>query len=207
MIRVIGIGPSDYSLVSQRARDKINKADILIGGKRNIDMVLGQIGTEVQEIYYMSSDLDKMKSYINDNIDKDICLIASGDPLIYGIGSYILRNFKRDIVDTEPGISSIQYAFSSFGLDMNEVYITSAHGRDIDMDFLLAHDKVAMVTDKVRGPKYIASKLAELGADYTMYVANRLGYDDEMLIESSPSEVKDIDVEFDLSVIILIRNK
>ena len=38
-----------------------------------------------------------------------------------------------------------------------------------------------------------------------MYIGNRLGYKDEVLIEASPQLVKNIDVEFDLAVVILMR--
>ena len=205
MIRVLGIGPSESHFMTKRVLDKIKNSDIIIGGKRNIDMVLGEMDISGKDIYYISKDLDHMKSYIDDNIDKDICILASGDPLVYGIGSYILRNFERESLDLEPGISSIQYAFSRFGLDMNDLYITSCHGRDLDMEFLLVHDKVAMVTDRKYGPIELARDLYNMQENYMMYIGNRLGYKDEVLIEAGPQLVKNIDVEFDLAVVILMR--
>ena len=46
--------------------------------------------------------------YITKNIEKDIAIIASGDPCFYGIANYIKNNFKGEI-EIVPGISSFQY--------------------------------------------------------------------------------------------------
>src|SRR3712207_6356359 len=138
MIQVLGVGPGEGDLLTYKAARDITGADVLIGAKRHIDYLgelskSGQIDLDLvgTELIYLTGDLENIRKYIELNMDREICILASGDPLVYGIGSFLLRNFEHDLVQIVPGISSIQYAFSRFGIDMNDVYITSSHGRQV----------------------------------------------------------------------------
>ena len=66
MIRVLGIGPSESHFMTKRVFDKIKNSDIIIGGKRNIDMVLGEMDISGKDIYFISKVLVHMISYIDD---------------------------------------------------------------------------------------------------------------------------------------------
>lgn len=213
MIKVLGVGPGDGDLLTYRAVENINKAEILIGAKRHMGDLIklskrGRIGLDLEgiELVYLTGDLEGIKKYIESNIGKNICILASGDPLVYGIGSFLLRNFREDMIKIIPGISSIQYAFSRFGLDMNDVYITSSHGRQVDMDFITMHNKVAMVTDKIFGPIEIARELVARKEKYTIYIGNRLSYPEEELFVGREEDVVNMSIDFDLAVVILIKD-
>ena len=42
---------------------------------------------------------------------------------------------------------------------MNDVYITSSHGKIPDFDYILSHKKVCMVTDSKIGPHEICREI------------------------------------------------
>jgi cobalt-precorrin-7 (C5)-methyltransferase len=52
-----------------------------------------------------------------------------------------------------PGISAVQYLCAQAGIDMNDIWLTSSHGRSVCFDELARHRKVAMVTDAAAGRK------------------------------------------------------
>jgi Precorrin-6B methylase 1 len=70
-----------------------------------------------------------LKKLLVEQYDQNVVLLASGDPLLYGIGSWTLREFGSDHVTVVPGISSIQYMFNQVGLPMNDAYFTSSQSR------------------------------------------------------------------------------
>lgn len=200
---VLGMGPGSEELITNRAVKLMRDSDILIGAKRHINFAIEEYSLEDKEVYYITADLESMKEYILKNSSKNISILASGDPNIYGIGDYVMRSMGADIdIEIVSGISSIQYCFSRFRMSMNEAFITSSHGRDVDFDFLFLHDKVGMVTDKKIGPKQIATEIKMRGLSYKMYVGENLSYKNERL-HSGDSSVFLEDKEYDMCVVIL----
>ena len=196
MVYVVGVGPGSGLYLTRAAEEIIDKAQLLIGGTRNIEFIRTSLGLkEGQDTFVLGSDLASMMDQIEKNLDKDIVVLASGDPSIYGIADYINRTMssqedpatetnripsQRDSIQGKeklvivPGISSIQYAFSVFKIPMNDLYITSSHGRQPDYDFIFMHDKLALVTDSKIGPRQIAQEVKDRGLDYSFYVGENL---------------------------------
>ena len=198
----------------------------MIGGTRNIEFIRTSLGLkEGQDTLVLGSDLASMMDQIEKNLDKDIVVLASGDPSIYGIADYINRTMSRQedpatetnripsqrdsIQDKEnlvivPGISSIQYAFSVFKIPMNDLYITSSHGRQPDYDFIFMHDKLALVTDSKIGPRQIAQEVKDRGLDYSFYVGENLSYHNQRLTVGSADDILARD-SYGMCLVILIR--
>lgn len=200
MLYVVGIGPGNNKYITEVAKDIIDNSEIIIAGKRNIE-ALGKVD---KEVFYISSNLNEMKNYILNNAQKNIVVLASGDPSIYGVASYINRELEGKIdIKIIAGISSIQYAFSAFAIDMNDVYISSSHGREPDYDFILMHKKIAMVTDKNIGPYEIAQEIKNRNMLYDMYIGENLSYPNERLEITNSNDIKNRD--YKMSLVILIK--
>lgn len=199
MIYVLGVGPGEKDLMTIQSSIISKTAEILIGGKRN----LASIENYSAERFFISSNLEKMKEYILENIEKKIVVVASGDPSIYGVADYIIRELSSySEIEVIPGISSIQYAFSVFKINMNNVYITSSHGRNLDFGFIFKHDKIAMLTDSKIDPREIAQKVIESGKEYKIYVGENLSYANENLTIGSPEDILNKE-KYSMSVVIL----
>lgn len=200
MLYIVGIGPGNNKYITEVAKEIIDNSEIIIAGKRNIEA----LGNIEKEIFYISSNLNEMKNYILNNAQKNIVVLASGDPSIYGIASYINRELEGKIdIKIIAGISSIQYAFSAFAIDMNDVYISSSHGREPDYDFILMHKKIAMVTDKNIGPYEIAQEIKNRNMLYDMYIGENLSYPNERLEITNSNDIKNRD--YKMSLVILIK--
>lgn len=199
MINVIGLGPGNTDYITKLGEKLIQNSDVVIGGKRNLESIIDFEGEKIE----ISSNLKEIVEYINNNEHKQISVIASGDPLIYGIGRYLSKNIDKEDLNIVSGISSLQYIFSKVHIDMNDLYITSSHGKTPDFDYVLSHKKVCMVTDKIIGPKEICKQILDRNLEKTIVVGENLSYDNERITIGSPEDILNLE-DFDMCVVVIL---
>ena len=199
MINVIGLGPGNTDYITKLGEKLIQNSDVVIGGKRNLESIIDFEGEKIE----ISSNLKEIVEYINNNKHKQISVIASGNPLIYGIGRYLSKNIDKEDLNIVSGISSLQYIFSKVHIDMNDLYITSSHGKTPDFDYVLSHKKVCMVTDKIIGPKEICKQILDRNLEKTIVVGENLSYDNERITIGSPEDILNLE-DFDMCVVVIL---
>ncbi|MBU5308613.1 cobalt-precorrin-7 (C(5))-methyltransferase [Clostridioides mangenotii] len=203
MINIIGLGPGKFDYITKIGENLIKKSDIVIGGKRNIESLKNFDGDKIE----ITNNLKEIVEYININKDKEISIIASGDPSIYGIARYIVKNVEyeniSDDINVISGISSMQYIFSKIYVDMNDLYITSSHGKEPDFDYILSHKKVCMVTDKKIGPREISKEILNRGLKKTIVVGENLSYENEQITVGYPMEILKKE-NYDMNVVVIL---
>ncbi|ETR69237.1 MAG: hypothetical protein OMM_09778, partial [Candidatus Magnetoglobus multicellularis str. Araruama] len=69
----------------------------------------------------------KLEVLIKEN--KRITVLGSGDPLFYGIGTYLSKQFGKDKVRIYPNITSVSGAFSRIKESWHDAKVISFHGR------------------------------------------------------------------------------
>lgn len=200
MINVIGLGPGNTDYITKLGESLIRDSDILIGGKRNLESIADFKGEKIE----LASNLKEIVQYINNNKEKQISVIASGDPFIYGIGRYLSKNIDDKDLNVVSGISSLQYIFSKVHVDMNDLYITSSHGKTPNFDYVLSHEKVCMVTDNLIGPREICQEIIDRNLNKTVVVGENLSYDNENIIIGKPEDILKID-KFDMCVVVILE--
>ncbi|MGX9758585.1 cobalt-precorrin-7 (C(5))-methyltransferase [Clostridioides difficile] len=199
MINIIGLGPGNLDYITKKGEELISTSDVLIGGRRNLESVKNFEGEKI----ILDSNLREIVEYINDNSEKQISIIASGDPLIYGIGKYLSKNINNKMLNMVSGISSLQYIFSRIYVDMNDLYITSSHGKIPDFDYILSHKKVCMVTDSKIGPKQISKEIIDRNLNKIIVVGENLSYDNEKITIARPEEIIRMD-NFGMNVVVIL---
>ncbi len=197
MISVVGIGPGDNQYLTCAAKKLIAEADYLAGWPR----ALAEFDDATATKYPIGSDLDGFIAWLQQMQAHKVVVLASGDPLLFGIGKRIAASLPPTQGQIVPGISSVQYLFARIGLNMNDLYVTSSHGKQPDFDFLFAHSKVAMVTDQLIGPRQIADELLKRGLNRTLYVGENLSYPDERIHCLRPSEVA---AQYAMNVVVIL---
>lgn len=196
MITVLGIGPGDPQLMISGYQEYINNADLIVGSTRQLAL-FDLRGKQTLKL----PKLSQLSELLAEKMDREIVILASGDPVLYGIGNWAIKEFSMANVRITPGISSIQYMFNRIGLAMNDSYLTSSHGRLPDFDFVLAHSTVGMVTDKQLGPYQIAQEIQKRGQHRKIWVGQKLSYPDELISEFTEQTVPD--QEYEMNVVII----
>ncbi|MCU6355702.1 cobalt-precorrin-7 (C(5))-methyltransferase [Morganella morganii] len=196
MIYVTGVGPGSEAYLTRRAADVISGADILIGGQRHLDEFAG-LTTETRVI---DADISGLMNWIAERLDRRIVILASGDPMFFGIGKRISETFAPEQVQIVPGISSVQYLCSRAGMDMNDIYLTSSHNRSPDFDWLLAHERIGMVTDSKIGPKEIAAEILQRGQTRRMIIGENLSGRNERI---TILNADDVSGDYDMNAVLI----
>ncbi|MDN6110558.1 MAG: cobalt-precorrin-7 (C(5))-methyltransferase [Enterobacterales bacterium] len=186
MIHVVGMGPGHQDYITPLAKRLISQADVLVGWSRHLSAYHEFHGEKLA----IGSDLTQMALWLQNNADRNIVVLASGEPMLYGIGKRLIQDLAPEKLNIVSGISSIQYLFSRIAVDMNDIYITSCHGKQPDFDFVLQHEKVAMVTDHHMGPYQIAQQILRCGAKRTLVIGENLSYPDERIHILPPQQVQ-----------------
>lgn len=209
MLRVVGIGPGDLRYMTQEARVVIENSDIVYGYERQIEAVQ-MLPMKGKAVVYQR--LDELKGLLfGEEMSLDtmnVSVLASGEPSLYGIAKYIGELFpeeERDKVQIVSGISSVQYLFAKVKIPMNDVYITSCHGKELDIAKVQVMNKIAFLTDKDKGPAYLADLFLLIGEDPTIIVGENLSYENERITICKSSEL-DKSREYELCVVIVVKD-
>lgn len=197
MVYIVGIGPGNPKYVIPLAVETMEKVDVILGFER-ATMSVSKIN--VQKIIVKT--LKDIINYITENIDKDVAIIASGDPCFFGITNYIKSNFKGKI-EIVPGISSFQYLMCKLQKPWQNAYLGSMHGRREEfIEIVREHEISVWLTDKSNSPQALCRKLFDNSIKATVYVGEELSYEDERIIRGSVEEIKD-KIFDDLCVVVI----
>ncbi|ASS76475.1 cobalamin biosynthesis protein CbiE [Tumebacillus algifaecis] len=168
-IHVIGIG--DDGVLAPEQHTLVKSSDILIGGERHLAFFPDATG----EKWVIKGGLTELVKKI-EAAQGTVTILASGDPLFYGIGGYLAK--KLDGVVIHPHFTSVQLAFTRLGVSWQDAYITSLHGKSIKglAQKIDGQHKVALLTDDTNTPSVIADYLLSFGmTEYQAFVAENLG--------------------------------
>src|SRR5205823_10733176 len=74
-----------------------------------------------------------LRSLLDEHAEAATVVLASGDPMFYGIGSTLVRLLGTDRVDVLPHPSSVSLAAARLGWPLDDVDVVSAVGRPLDL--------------------------------------------------------------------------
>ena len=201
MVYIVGLGPGSREYMLVKAIDILEKSDIIVGFKRAID----SIAFIKDKNRILVKTLKEILDIINNNENKSIAIVASGDPCFYGISDYINRNYKGRLI-TIPGISSFQYLMSKLNKSWQGAHLGSLHGREENFIEKVKNYKISIwLTDKVNSPKEICKTLFREDLLVTVYVLESLSFDDEGFLIGKPEEF--MHREFDDLAVVVIENE
>ncbi|MEW9699104.1 precorrin-6y C5,15-methyltransferase (decarboxylating) subunit CbiE [Paenibacillus sp. SI8] len=174
-IKMIGIGDSGQGSLLPLYTKWIEESEVLVGGERNLAFFPAYRGEKI----VIKSSLSALMAQLREET-RSVVILASGDPLFYGIGGYVSRNL--DGVSFYPHTSSVQLAFARMGESWQDAFITSVHGRSMKglAQRIDGKDKVALLTDETNTPSAIAAYLLGFGmTEYAAFVAENLEGEEE----------------------------
>jgi precorrin-6Y C5,15-methyltransferase (decarboxylating) len=187
VVDVIGIGAEGVAGLSGASRARLEAATFLAGGRRH----LGLVGSTEAERFAITDNLASLVDRLKSRTVEERCVVlASGDPLCFGVGHRLGQELGRDQIRVEPGVSSLQLAFARAGLAWQDAKIASIHGRDLVSTLLplLGLPRIALFTQDGSSPSNVARFLVDRGLDdYRATVGERLGTVEERVTTSEIS--------------------
>ncbi|BBM37931.1 precorrin-6y C5,15-methyltransferase subunit CbiE [Leptotrichia hofstadii] len=202
-INVLGLGPGNLDYTLPIVLKEIMESEIIIGGKRHIES-LGKYA-ENKEYCYINADLQRVLDFIEQNRDKKMSLILSGDTGFYSMLTFMRKHFKANELNVIPGISSVQYMFAKVSSYWNDAFVSSVHGRNTEyVEKLREYGKIGLLTDKKNTPQRIAEEVVKAGmTEATIYVGENLSYENEKIWEMPVKEMMEYERDFEMNVVLV----
>jgi precorrin-6Y C5,15-methyltransferase (decarboxylating) len=194
-ISVIGLGVAEDAMLSEEALQALQSADLVIGSERQLLTIKAYLKeTKTAVLPKLSALKILIESATN------VVILGSGDPLYYGIGTWICKQFNDVRIHFYPAVSSITQACHCLGFAQQDINVLSLHGRPLAKlkVALKAQQTLLLLTDKNSQPQHIASVCAQAGfVDAEIIVCERLGYKDQKISRFTVFELMDSSQEFD----------
>ena len=177
---IVGVGASKGYL-TERAIEEIQKADIVYGSKRALEIAKKYIKSNFVEIKRFSRDV--YKAMEEEGKRRRVVVLSTGDPMVIGLG----KKIKGDVI---PGVSSVQLAMANLGVDLTEVMVIDGHAKgcieEVKKAFEIGRDALILADSKFN------PEILRTFADVT--VLENLGYERERIC-------KDCEIESDLVIL------
>ena len=122
MIVVVGIGADGMSGLAPSVRAELTRATVVYGSRRQLDL-LDDTVTAARRPW--PSPMVPALRTIQDGTDGDVHVVASGDPLLHGVGSVLIRMYGAAGVAVLPHVSSVTLACSRVGWSVQDTEVVS----------------------------------------------------------------------------------
>lgn len=129
----------------------------------------------------------------------NVAVLASGDPLFYGIGKRLLAEIESESIQFYPALSAIQRAAALCKTHWDDATILSLHGRQHPHcpGLILRHPKTILLTDKDNSPDVLSGQIrnylqsideTDLIADIRVWVAEDMDLPTQHLFSGNLAE-------------------
>lgn len=127
-LSIIGIGEDGLAALSPAAQAIIAQAALLVGGKRHLAMV----PAGAAERLHWPSPIEAAFSQILARRGSPVCVLASGDPFCFGIGSLLAAQIPVAEMLCLPAPSAFSLAAARLGWALQDCALVSLHGRALE---------------------------------------------------------------------------
>ncbi|WP_195892860.1 precorrin-6y C5,15-methyltransferase (decarboxylating) subunit CbiE [Bacillus massiliigorillae] len=173
-MKLIGISDNGKASLLPLYQSWIEDSEVLVGGERVLEFFPDYKGEKI----IIKNGLKQLTERLLEE-KRSTVILASGDPLFYGIGGYLSKKMKLEIY---PYLSSIQLAFARMGESWQDAYFASVHGRSMKglAQRIDGKAKVVLLTDENNNPNVIADYLLRFGmTEYEAFVAENIESENE----------------------------
>lgn len=206
-VTVLGIGDDGCASLTSRAANAVARAQVLVGGERHLAFFPQFTGERITLKGGLGAVLDRVATLAD---EQNVCVLASGDPLFFGVGARVAERVGAEHVDFIPAPSAVQWAFARTGIAWEDAEIVSVHGRSAEgfVSRIRRAAKVAVLTDGENSPPRLAARLLEHGEDrWSAWVCERLAGPNERVRRFSLPELAAAHDVDPLNVLLLLRTR
>ena len=202
-IQIIGIGDDGFEGLTAAARRLVESAELLLGSEQTFRRVPALSARRVT----IGSNLGAALDAIRGASGQRIVVLASGDPLFYGVARFLCEKLGKDRFEVMPHVSSMQLAFARVKESWEEAYLTDLANTPLErvLDAARIAERVGLFTSEAFTPAIVAQALLDNKIGYFQgYVCENLGAPDERVTHGELAELARQSFA-PLNVMILVR--
>ncbi|WP_240136039.1 precorrin-6y C5,15-methyltransferase (decarboxylating) subunit CbiE [Streptomyces sp. MUM 178J] len=181
---VVGIGADGWEGLAEPARAALREAEALIGGARQLRLAPPDCGAE--RIAWPTPLRPAVRGLLDAQAGRRVCVLASGDPMFYGIGRALAEELGPERLRVLPHPSSVSYAAARLGWPLEDLETVTLVGRPAARLAAALHDgrRLLVLSAGTGTPAEVAALLRERGfGPSRMRVLEQLGSERERSVE------------------------
>ncbi|MBB3260518.1 precorrin-6Y C5,15-methyltransferase (decarboxylating) [Paraburkholderia bannensis] len=161
-LTVIGIGEDGYAGLGRAARRALFAATVVTGGARHLAMLPARVQAR-RQVWPQPFSVEPL--LVLRDTQGSVCVLASGDPMFYGVGATLARQLGAAELCVLPAPSSLSLAAARLGWALQDTTVASLVGRPLDAlrRHLYSHSRVLALSADGHTPKAIAALLTAQG--------------------------------------------
>lgn len=186
-LSIVGIGDDGLDSLSPAARAIVDGAQILVGGARHLAMV----PEDGRERIAWPSPISDIRPELEARRGQTVCVLATGDPLCYGVGTRLHRWFDREEIRVIPAQSAFSLACARLGWSLPDIETLTLHGRPPEtlVAYLFPGARLLALTADGGTPMRAAELLRDAGyGGSRMTVLEHLGGGQENAVTDTASD-------------------
>ncbi|HEX9922591.1 MAG TPA: precorrin-6y C5,15-methyltransferase (decarboxylating) subunit CbiE, partial [Anaerolineae bacterium] len=190
-ILIVGLSAAGASGLPSALVERIASADLLVGGQRQ----LGYFPEFAGETMPITTQIEPIAVRLQRALDagEQAVVLASGDPLCYGLGASLRRYLPAEALEIMPAPTAFQLAFAALAEPWADAALLSAHARPLDavVAGVLNAPKAAILTDGQHTPGLIARTLLQAGLppQSACAICENLGGSDQRIVRTTLDQV------------------
>jgi precorrin-6B C5,15-methyltransferase / cobalt-precorrin-6B C5,C15-methyltransferase len=160
-LTVIGIGEDGIEGLPAIHRATLAAAELIVGGARHLAM-LGPVKAETQS---WASPLSQTVEEILKRRNRPVVVLATGDPMHFGIGVTLAKRVAKDEIAIHPHLSAFSLAAARLAWPLADVECLTFHGRPIELltAAVTPKQKLMILSHDSTTPGLVAARLTALG--------------------------------------------
>ncbi|NKB55873.1 MAG: precorrin-6y C5,15-methyltransferase (decarboxylating) subunit CbiE [Alphaproteobacteria bacterium] len=161
-LSIVGLGEDGVDALPAPAQTLIANAEVLVGGERHLAMVDRAHPAERRT---WESPFKKTVAALKTLEGKRVVVLATGDPMSYGIGVTLAREFGRDAVCVLPAPGAFSLAAARLGWPLQDIDCLTLHGRPLALLnlFIRPDARLLILSENGETPAQVAAALCTRG--------------------------------------------
>jgi precorrin-6B C5,15-methyltransferase / cobalt-precorrin-6B C5,C15-methyltransferase len=131
VVTVAGIGADGWPGLSPRSKAAIESASVIVGGARQLALLPETVPG--QRVALPSPLHPGLSELVEKHAGATLVVLASGDPMFYGIGVTLVRLLGASRVRVLPHPSSVSLAAARLGWPLDDTDVVSLVGRPLEL--------------------------------------------------------------------------
>ncbi|MGK4584361.1 precorrin-6y C5,15-methyltransferase (decarboxylating) subunit CbiE [Kitasatospora sp. HPMI-4] len=162
-VTVVGIGADGWAGLTGTARAALHAADAVIGGPRQLELLPPEVTAD--RLPWPSPLRPAVPGLLAEHAGRRLVVLASGDPMFYGIGRALAETVGPGRLRVLPHPSSVSYACARLGWPLEDTEVVSLVGRPLDTLTLALHPgrRLLVLSADAGTPAAVAALLTERG--------------------------------------------
>jgi precorrin-6B C5,15-methyltransferase / cobalt-precorrin-6B C5,C15-methyltransferase len=184
VIEVVGLSARGWQDLPERLRATIRYAEVLLGSRRHFNLIPSF--PDQQRLPWPTPLREGLPTLLSQVGDRRIVALASGDPLVAGIGSTLVDVLGADAVHIHPAVSSVALARARMGWPEETTELVRLRGGDLDgvRRYLFPGQRLIILSRDGDSPAEVAQLVTDAGyGDSTITVLGDLDTEAESRLD------------------------